>query len=336
MENRKIDIVLTWVDGNDPKWQKEKSNYERMEKKGRQSENDTRDVRYREWDNIQYIFRGIEKYMPWVNKVHFVTWGHIPIWLNTKCEKLQIVNHRDFIPEKYLPTFNSNTIELNLHRIPGLAEQFINFNDDMFVIGKTEPRDFFINGKPKDMAVISPPPIFRDTICNIETNNMGIINEYYSIADIRRNSSKWYSLKYGKFLLRTILFSHFRTIIGLYEPHIPFSHLKSTMIEVWDREKDFLENVCMHKFRSNEDVNEWLFRQWQLMSGNFEPRRWDFGLLLSAATDCEKIISLLYNPGKLRFLCVNDTPEMMDFENKKKMINDALQKVLPEKCIFER
>ena len=76
MDN-KIDFVMIWVDGNDPEWQKEKNKYDSSDEKG-----DNTIVRYRSWDNLQYWFRGIEKFAPWVNKVHFVTWGHLPPWLN--------------------------------------------------------------------------------------------------------------------------------------------------------------------------------------------------------------------------------------------------------------
>ena len=80
MEETKIDFVVTWVDGNDEKWQKEKLMYEQLEKK----EDDKFDIwnnnkiRYRDWDLLRYWFRGIEKNAPWVNKIYFVTYGHIP------------------------------------------------------------------------------------------------------------------------------------------------------------------------------------------------------------------------------------------------------------------
>ena len=67
---------------------------------------------------------------------NFVTWGHLPKWLNIDNEKLVIVNHQDYIPEKYLPTFNSNVLDLNMFRIPGLSEQYINFNDE-YICNKT-------------------------------------------------------------------------------------------------------------------------------------------------------------------------------------------------------
>ncbi len=127
-ENYDVDFVVTWVDGNDPVWQAEKAKYSPAKT------SDARTSRYRDWDNMQYWFRAVEKFAPWVRKVHFVTYGHLPKWLNTNNPKLHIVNHKDFIPSKYLPIFNVNPIELNLHRIEGLAERFVYFNDDMFLL----------------------------------------------------------------------------------------------------------------------------------------------------------------------------------------------------------
>ena len=112
---KKIDFVITWVDGNDSAWREEKARYSGVS--GDQKKN-----RFRDWDILQYWFRGIEKFAAWVNCVYFVTWGHIPGWLNTDHPKLKIIRHEEFIPKEYLPTFNSHTIEFNLHRIQDLSE----------------------------------------------------------------------------------------------------------------------------------------------------------------------------------------------------------------------
>ena len=147
----KIDIVIPWVDGNDIKWQNEKNKYK--QKKDEKLNNSSR---FRDWDNLQYIFRGIEKFMPWVNNIFFITWGHLPKWLNVDNPKLKIINHKDYIPSKYLPTFNSHTIELNLYRIKDLSEKFIYFNDDTFVIDYMSESAFFKNGLPCDCGILNP------------------------------------------------------------------------------------------------------------------------------------------------------------------------------------
>ena len=132
MQDKAIDIVLAWVDGSDPVWREEKR--KRMEEQGISVNVDDREDRYRDWDLMRYWFRGIEKFAPWIRKIHFVTWGHLPEWMDVANPKLHIVNHKDYIPEKYLPTFNSNVIEMNFYRIEGISEDFIYFNDDMFLL----------------------------------------------------------------------------------------------------------------------------------------------------------------------------------------------------------
>ncbi len=328
----KTDIVLTWVDQNDPEWQAEKRKYD-PDGNRPGSEN----VRYRDWDNLQYVFRGIEKFMPWVNRVYFVTCGHLPKWLNTDADKLAIVNHRDFIPEEYLPTFNSNTIDLNIFRIKGLEEQYIYFNDDMFVIKPVFPEECFYHGKPRDMACISPQPIVRDYIRNIELNNLEIINDHFSIDDIRRNKRKWLDLRnYGTYALRTLLFMRFNTIIGIFQPHIPVSHLRSTYEKLWELEYDEFHSTCLNKFRTKLDINDWLPRSWQLLSGNFEPRSRFFGKLVSAS-DIQVIKSILRR-SKYKMTCINDNDSVSreSFPMIKKMINKELHRILPDRCSFEK
>ena len=145
----KIDFVIAWVDGNDPEWRKQKNEYSPSK------ETDSSNIRYRDMEILKYWFRAVCEYAPWVNKVHFITWGHLPEWMNTECEKLHIVNHKDYIPEKYLPTFSSHPIELNIHRIKGLTERFVYFNDDMLLNDYVSPDYFFKKGLPCDFAHVN-------------------------------------------------------------------------------------------------------------------------------------------------------------------------------------
>lgn len=144
-----IDFVITWVDPEDPEWIAEKALYTDT------NANNTDNVRYRNWDTLRYWFRGVEQYAPWVHKIFFVTYGHLPQWLNTRNPKLNIIKHSDYIPGAYLPTFNSHVIENHMHLIPGLSDRFVYFNDDMFIVRKTHPTDFFKQGKPCDSFVLN-------------------------------------------------------------------------------------------------------------------------------------------------------------------------------------
>jgi len=129
-----IDFVVTWVDGNDPVWQKERAETLGLHEYAA-SGNGV--CRYRDWSSFRYWFRAVETYAPWVRYVHLVTWGHVPEWLKLDCPKLRIVNHKDYVPAEYLPTFNCQPLELNLFRIPDLSEHFVYFNDDMLLHGQS-------------------------------------------------------------------------------------------------------------------------------------------------------------------------------------------------------
>ena len=171
-----IDFVIAWVDGDDPAWLAEKANYSPTKMADSASS-----VRFRDWDNLQYWFRSVEQFAPWVHRIYFLTWGHLPKWLNTDHPKLKIIRHLDYIPQEYLPTFNSHTIELNMHRIPELSEQFVYFNDDMFLVAPAKPTDFFRNGLPCDEASMQFLLPKRYNISkSIDGHNMGVLNRNFS------------------------------------------------------------------------------------------------------------------------------------------------------------
>ena len=82
MKKQIIDFVITWVDGSDPLWFRQKQNAKK--KQGVSVDIDDRIERYRDWEILKYLFRSIENFAPWVNNVYIVTCGHLPAWLNTE------------------------------------------------------------------------------------------------------------------------------------------------------------------------------------------------------------------------------------------------------------
>lgn len=328
----KIDFVIIWVDGNDKEWQEEKLKYQPN------INSDDREIRYRDYDNLQYWFRGAEKFAPWVNRIFFVTYGHLPKWLNVEHPKLSIVNHKDFIPEKYLPTFSSHPIELNLHRINGLSNNFVYFNDDMFLTDNVREEDFFKNGLPCDSAVINAHPSIRNTF-HISETDMEIINDYYHKNDVlRKNPFKWFRLDYGVKLFRTLFLLPWPEFIGLWDHHVASSFQKSTFEHLWNIEYGILDSTSSHKFRYALDVNQWLFRYWQIVSGEFSPRKASFGKSYCLSDNCKdnaKIYSAI-KKRKYKMICVNDGIEKEENYNRaKEKIIDAFENILPEKSLFE-
>ena len=105
--------------------------------------------RFRPNDYLKYLFRGIEKNMPWINKIHLVVANEsqIPAWIDKN--KIHVVLHEDIIPANLLPTFNSSTIEMFYGNIIGLSNRFIYGNDDMFVLNPCDETDFFDGNIPR-------------------------------------------------------------------------------------------------------------------------------------------------------------------------------------------
>lgn len=336
VHNQEIDFVIAWVDGNDPEWRKEKQKY-LAEFLSEEALIDQGDYRYRDWDILHYWFRAVEKYAPWVRKIHFVTCGQIPDWLNTSHPKLNIVNHSDYLPEEYLPTFNSHTIELNMHRIEGLAEQFVYFNDDMFITREVKPEDFFVNGIPKDIFSLDGICCESGSAGSYNCNDITIINDHFKKKEqFKKHWKKWFHLGYGKkCLYRTFVMLPWRWFPGLYYQHLPSNFLKSTLETVWELEGKKLHETSKAKFRGMTQVNQWVFKYWQLADGKFVPqdiRKGHCYHLRDKGVEnlCDAIIKKKYN-----LICINDTDRTTEFEKKKEEVAAAFQIVLSEKSEFE-
>ncbi|GAB2023935.1 stealth family protein [Lactovum odontotermitis] len=297
-----IDFVITWVDSADIKWINKYNHFYSdtfSEMNGEKN--------FRNWDILKYWFRAVEENAPWVHKIFFVTEGHLPQWLDTNNEKLVVIKHEDFIDKKYLPTFNSNVIELNLHKIPTLSQHFVSFNDDMFVNGLVEPKDFFDGNLPRDTGVFSPIVPTPGGIVNIVLNDVTLINKHFDLRSVlKKNWRKYFKLFYGRELMKNILVLPWKPILGFYDNHTPISYNKDIYTEVYDREKKMFEKTFSHRFRTPEDISHWLVRYWQLCSGNFSPRKASFGKYYSLGSESESLIQdLKYQKHKL--ICLNDS-----------------------------
>lgn len=327
-----IDIVIPWVDPTDTKWREEKKKYQNCVT----VDEDDRDIRFRDWDLLKYVFRSIDENAPWVNRVHLITYGHIPQWLNTDSPKLHIVRHEDYIPSEYLPVFSSHVIELNMHRIDGLSEQFIYFNDDIILLKKVLPSDFFRDGLPCDVNI---PNLIVPSLSNftpIVFKTVACINRNFSKREnIKKFPLKWFNVRYGfAGFLRCIFFSLWKDYTGFYNHHLAVSYLKSTLEEVWEKEERVLVDTCKHRFRDNNDVNQYIFRFWQLASGKFVPYSLH-GKYFKVSADNKRIEHFIKRR-KGRMICINDDEFEGDFQLIKQEILQCLQSVYPDKSSFEK
>ena len=140
-----VDVVYTWVDGDDEDWLAARD--ERITGLGgTPSARAGGASRYRSRDELRYSMRSLHLFAPWVRRIHLVTAGQVPSWLDTSDERIRLVDHRDLLPAEALPTFSSHAIETRLHAVPDLADHFIYVNDDVFLGRPRRPEHFFAPG----------------------------------------------------------------------------------------------------------------------------------------------------------------------------------------------
>ena len=331
-----IDFVLAWVDGTDPAWQAERAVYQKREKGSVSSDGV---ARYRDWELLRFWFRGVEQFAPWVNHIYFVTCGHLPKWLNTANPKLTVVNHRDYIPVEYLPTFNSHAIELHFHRIKGLSEQFVYFNDDMFLLCPVRPEDFFVKGKPKDMLALQPVVANRDdsVMPYIYLNNAMVLAKYFDKREnMRKQPHAYFHPGYPPlYFVYNLLETAFPRFTGFYTVHGPSPLLKSTYKELWARERDYLSEVSSHRFRDKRDVSQYLFREWQKLTGNFVPGNIHrFCRYFNLGDNNTELIKTIRGQ-KSASVCMNDSEKITDTDAVKNTLSEAFLSILPKSSSFE-
>jgi hypothetical protein len=328
-----IDFVVTWVDMNDPKWQQDFASYSG---KIDNTKNEVTVARFRDNGLLKFWFRGVEKFAPWVRKVHFVTCGQHPEWLDITHPKLQLVNHKDYIPNQYLPCFNSNLIEIYMHKIPGLSEHFVYFNDDFFILDHLTQERFFTNGLPNDIAA------FRINMGlslwnKCLRNNIKIINRRFDKKEVmERDHDKWYTKEYGDKARLTNLLKPYNKFVTLRTPHNAQPYIKTTFEEVWEYAGKELTEMSSHRFRSPKDYTLELFKTWQICRSNFTPYN---------TYKNTKMFPLVFRSGKAikaireqsyKLVCLNDSEHIRNYDKTLHEIHSAFESILSGKSSFEK
>ena len=338
MKEQPIDFVVTWLDSSDPEWQKSLNIYS-PDSKGHKEE-----ARFRSTDFFVYWFRAVEKYASWVHKVYLVTNGKFPNWINKDCSKLELVKHADFIPKEYLPTFNCRTIELHLHKIKGLSEHFVYFNDDMLLNAPVKPDYYFRNGLPCDInnETCFNVPIYttKDNFGNYISMlaDIGIINRHFNRRNtVRQSPKRWFGLHLGiKGLIMSGILLDKRLFIGFSNYHTEQSYLKSVFEELWEEEADVLKESCT-RFRQDNTVNNYIFRYWQLAKNLFYPLKRKSAFYFLIERSVVKQIEQTLQKEESISICLNDTglctEENFIYINKKLKL--LFEKKFPQKSMFE-
>ena len=327
-----IDIVVTWVNMDDPVWMEE---FLRYSGKQKNEANGVSDARFRDYGFLKFWFRGVEKFAPWVRKIHFVTCGQKPEWLDTTNPKLHLVDHKDFIPAEFLPTYNSVVIERYMHRIPGLAEKFIYFNDDFYLLRPTPEERFFQNDLPCDIAVFQYNPSWSQWYKTLK-NNIRLINRHFDKKRVMNEfHDKWFTPEYGSKGRINRILKPYGKFITLRVHHNAQPYLKSTFAKVWEKEGEELKRTSGNRFRSATDYSPELFRTWQICEGNFTPYNTYkdtrmFPLMVRPRQAIRAIRNQEYN-----LICLNDNKNIRNYDKLMEEIYSAFESILPDKSSFE-
>ncbi len=294
-----IDAVIPYVDVDDLAWQE-----------------DFRDAvgassmvpnRYRSWGTLQYLFRGIAEYMPYIKTVFLIVArdSQVPAWLNR--ENVRVVYHKDFIPEEFLPTFNSCTIESFLYRIKDLSEHFVYFNDDIFPINPSSPSDFFTGDRPHLRFRVhfnyDPHHTFR---CQCRAG-MDLITNMLGADPYPRGE-----------------------IISL--DHSIFPILKSSAQRVGEACTDAIRQ-SISSLRQPKNLNQYMYHYYQYFTEAYVE---DFcPYVYMEVSDSIDMLRQIVNIDKIKFVCLNDMSDLTNYE----AIRDDLQSILGEKfpnsCKYE-
>ena len=291
-----MDLVITYVYGLDPVWQRD---YEQFVTAPIEVK------RFRDWATLRYLMRGIEVNMPFIRKVHLVVSGEsqVPEWVNR--ETVNVVLHKDIIPAECLPTFNSNPIEMHLHRIEGLDEEYLYFNDDIFPVGPCKAEEFFKDGK----------------------GIIGISKHYLAtnmFKKICRNSYRMACKALG--IEPTHRF--------LRQQHICSPMLRSQCNEVYEKLRTEILG-SLTRVRSAENITQYLFIDYMYLKGRIINKRQAKSHLSVGFATTGMIERAISNP-KRRLVCINDV-QMNDarFKKKQAALINSLEKRFPNKSRFE-
>lgn len=151
-----IDLVITWVDGQDARHKAKRSLFSENISEAK-FDDIGGDTRFNSVGEIYYSVASYIKYAPFIRKIYIVTDSQDPHVEDFLCKyfpaeqipPIEILDHKVIFKgyETFLPVFNSLAIETMLWRIPDLSEHFIYSNDDVILIKPTTVEDFFTEGK---------------------------------------------------------------------------------------------------------------------------------------------------------------------------------------------
>ncbi|GAB3956613.1 hypothetical protein GCM10027614_69390 [Micromonospora vulcania] len=309
-----IDAVYTWVDGADPEWLRRKM-AALGTPDGPLHAIAANTSRYHNRDELRFSMRSLYSYAPWVRRIFLVTDSQLPSWLDPDHPLVTVVPHRELFADLGgVSSFNSHAIESRLHRIDGLAEQFLYLNDDVFLGRPLLPTHFFhANGvakffpSPAQFALGDPLPT------DAPVNAAG------------KNNRRHIQRKFGVTITQKM-------------KHTPFALRRSIMQHIEEVLPEEVAKTAGHRFRHHGDLSipSSLHQYWAYLTGQAVPAEIDYEYAdLGHPSTPARLAELLRRRDRDVF-CLNDTDsDPATLATQEQMLADFLPRYLPFPAPFE-
>ncbi|GAB3238403.1 stealth family protein [Glycomyces halotolerans] len=306
-----IDAVYTWVDGADHAWLRRRAAADRSPYHAESAG----ESRFTDREELRYSLRSLHSNAPWIRHVYLVTDDQRPHWLAPDAPGITVVDHRElFDDHDCLPTFNSHAIETQLHRIDGLSEHFLYFNDDMFIGRPVGPQLFF---EANGLARFFPSDTFIDL-------------DPVSAADTPPNAA----FKNDRALVDR---AFGRTITRMMR-HVPYPMQRSVLAEVEKEFNDLHTQTAGSTFRDITDLSVvTLQHYYAFMTGRAVAATNRHSYLELGRPDLAERLAELLELRDRETFCINDaglTPDLA--EERSAMMRSFLDAYFPVPSPFER
>jgi Stealth protein CR2, conserved region 2/Stealth protein CR3, conserved region 3/Stealth protein CR4, conserved region 4/Stealth protein CR1, conserved region 1 len=310
-----IDIVYTWVDGDDPLWLARKAACFAGVDSSALNDTAVHMSRFESRNELRYSLRSVAAYASWVRKIYIVTDAQIPPWLDTSHPKVEVIDHRQiFADQAVLPVFNSHAIESQLHHIPGLAEHYLYLNDDVFFGRPVEPELFF-NGNGIGKFFLSKARLDIDSPTSQDLPVM---------SAAKRN--------------REFIERHFgATVINKFK-HTPHPQLRSVLEEMESAYPEVFATVARSRFRHPDDlsITSALHHYYAYGIGRAMPAAIRYAYQDIGRPDTARRLSNLARLRDYDVFCLNDhetAPE--DFQTQARILGEFFERYFPIPSPYE-
>lgn len=293
-----MDFLLPFVTSDDPKWQEDILRYTKHFEPNR----------FRDYGTLKYLFRGVEKYMPFIDRIVLLVAypSQVPQWVNRKTVK--VVTHKDIMPKSVLPTFNSSVIECYINNIADLSERFIYSNDDMFPIGPLTEECFFRDGKP--VINYTKRTLMNSSFLEMCKNTNDLAAE---LAGVGHDA-------------------------GFIKPaHFHTPMLKSVNLEIVRKAGDRIRKSAS-RFRKPYNLNQYLYQDYYVYAGLSVSDENAYKAKRISYDHPSKTIEIVHDllRGEYAIYCINDEYWWRSLELELEKIHKGFERLFPNKCRYEK